>query len=238
MSMSETATTDARGAPAETRFTEWLKAGAGANWNRAVEHPFTVAIGDDAMSPEAYGPYVIQDRHFIDGFTSVIGFTLAKAPELKTQRRLARFIAGEINEDADFFDRTFAALGITMDEVAATPPSATTRALNDLMLTAARDGDYVDGLVCILGAEWIYLTWGLREAKKPRPRRAYLAEWIDLHAVPDFEAFVAWLRDEMDRAGAAVPAARRRELADRFNRVCELEAAFFDFAWDKHHPSR
>jgi thiaminase/transcriptional activator TenA len=192
-----------------------------------------VAIGDDRMPKEAYGAYVIEDRHFVDAFTSVIGFTIAKAPELKTQRRLARFIAGEINEDADFFQRTFAALGISPEAAVASSPSAATRSLNELMLTAAREGDYADGLVCIVAAEWVYLTWGLREAKKPRPKRAYLAEWIDLHSVPDFATFVNWLREEMDRAGAALPPPRQETIATRFAGLCELEAAFFDYAWNK-----
>jgi thiaminase/transcriptional activator TenA len=215
------------------RFTDWLKERAGDDWWCATEHPFTVAIGDDTMPDSAYAPYVIQDRHFVDAFTSVIGFTLAKAPHLTIQRRLARFIAGEINEDADFFQRTFAALGISPETAVAAPASEATQAMNALMLGAAREGDYADGLVCIVAAEWVYLTWGLREARKPRPKRAYIAEWIDLHAVPDFEAFVTWLRGEMDTAGKALPEARQEELAQRFARLCALEAAFFDYAWNQ-----
>ncbi len=209
------------------RFSDWLRLRAEPHWTAATTHPFTVAIGDNNSDFDAYGRYVTEDRHFVGAFTSVIGYTLAKAPELKTQRRLARFIAGEINEDFDYFDRSFPALGIDPQAALASEPLPATKEISETMLRAARDGGYADGLASILAAEWVYLTWGLREAQKPRPTRAYLAEWIDLHAVPAFEEFVTWLRGEMDKAGADLPPEHQEVLARHFAECCRLEAAFF-----------
>lgn len=226
-----TETTNAGGAPAGMRFTDWLRAEAGDAWTAAVDHPFTVAIGDDRMDAGAYTQYLVEDRHFVDSFTSVIGYTLAKAPVLRSKQRLAGFIGGGLTEDTDYFARSFAELGIDPLRALAAPPRAVTREIADLMLSAARDGSYADGLVCILTAEWTYLTWGMREAKKPKPGRAYLADWIDIHASDSFQAFVGWLRQEMDRAAAGLPPERQRELSDRFTRLCRIETAFFEDAW-------
>ncbi|GAB7011118.1 hypothetical protein JCM31271_30610 [Halorubrum trueperi] len=43
---------------------------------------------------------------------------------------------------------------------------------------------------------------------------------------------MAWLRDELDREGAAASARRRRRLARLFRRTVELEVAFFESAYD------
>lgn len=42
-----------------------------------------------------------------------------------------------------------------------------------------------------------------------RPDAFYLDEWIELHANPGFIDFVAWLREELDREGAAVSPRRQ-----------------------------
>ena len=64
-----------------------------------------------------------------------------------------------------------------------------------------------------------------------RPARFYLAEWIALHTLPGFEAFVNWLREEMDRHGPALPPDRQERLAELFTGIAELEVAFFDGAY-------
>ena len=61
---------------------------------------------------------------------------------------------------------------------------------------------------------------------------ADLAEWVDLHSNPDFEAFVGWLRAELDREGVTAAPRRRRRLDRLFARTVELEAAFFEAAYD------
>ena len=68
-----------------------------------------------------------------------------------------------------------------------------------VMLGAGRE-DYPEILAVLLPAEWIYLSWA-RTHKDAAPERFYLAEWIALHTLPEFEAFVNWLREETDRHG-------------------------------------
>lgn len=218
----------------ESRFSEYLRRKAGPSWLAATEHPFTVAIGDGTIDPGRYSRYLVEDRHFVDSFTSVIGFTLAKAPALPTRRRLAQFIAGALNEDNNYFERSFAELGIDPQAAMASPPGPVTQEISTLMLVGARDGAYEEGLVAILAAEWIYLTWAVREAAKARPKQPYLAAWIDLHAIPEFQEFVGWLIAETDRAGSGLGDERRTQLAGRFRRCCELEAAFFEQAWSAY----
>ena len=53
----------------------------------------------------------------------------------------------------------------------------------------------------------------------------------DHHANPHFDAFVAWLRGQLDRDGPRLSPDRQRHIAEVFSRTVRLEKAFFDDAY-------
>jgi len=192
----------------DARFTDWLAARAEPYWSNACSHAFTVAIGDGDMPQAAYVRYLIEDYTFITDLASTLGFLVAKAPSMGSKSRLSGFLALLTSAENDYFIRSFEALGVAPERYEAAAQGPVTRAFSELLLTASGQGSYEEGLACLLCAEWCYLTWGLREAKKPRPQAFYLAEWIDLHAVAGFEDVVGWIRTEMDTLGPALPEAQ------------------------------
>ncbi len=98
------------------------------------------------------------------------------------------------------------------------------------MAEAANAGTYEDLLAVVVPAEWIYRTWALanREAVPPQPH--YL-EWITLHTDPAFAGFVDWMIGELDRLGPELTEAGQGRIQNRFQRLVELEVAFFDQAY-------
>jgi thiaminase (transcriptional activator TenA) len=56
-------------------------------------------------------------------------------------------------------------------------------------------------------------------------------EWITIHANQQFDAFVAWLRDQPDRDGPRLSPDRQEHIAEVFCRTVQLEKAFFDDAY-------
>ncbi|WP_420413246.1 TenA family protein [Roseibium sp.] len=213
------------------RFSDWLAARAEPHWSEATDHAFTHAIGDGSVPDEAYVRYLIEDYTFITDLASILGYLVAKAPSMKSKSRLSGFLALLTSEENDYFLRSFDALGVSAATYETAAQGPVTRAFADLLLTSSGKGTYAEGLACLLCAEWCYLTWGLREAKKPRPEKFYLAEWIDLHAVEGFESFVNWIREEMDAVGAALPPNDQENLAKIFSKMSALEVAFFETAW-------
>lgn len=213
------------------RFSDWLVSRAGPSWAAATDHPFTKAIGDDAMPRQAYVRYLIEDYTFITDLASTLGYLVAKAPTMRSKARLSAFLALLTSEENDYFERSFAALDVSKDVYQAAAQGPVTRQFSDLLLHASGKGTYAEGLACLLCAEWVYLTWGRREAQKPKPTHFYLAEWIHLHAVPGFQDFVDWLREEMDVVGIGENAAMQEQIAGHFEKMCRLEVAFFDAAW-------
>jgi len=212
------------------RFTDWLRESAKENWTAAIDHRFCDEIAAGSLSDEAFRTYLIQDYAFIETLVTVIGFAVARAPDMAAKKRWTGFLGVLTSDENDYFMRAFEAVGVSESDYTSATMSATTLKLRDVMLDAANAGSYAEVLAVIVPAEWTYLTWAsARNGSTPSQPR--YAEWIELHAIPEFAEFVDWTRRELDTLGPALDAMTRASVERRFNDVMALEVAFFDQAY-------
>jgi thiaminase/transcriptional activator TenA len=176
----------------------------------------------------------VQDYAFVGTLTGAFGYAVGQAPDMPARRRLTGFLATLTDEENDYFERSFDALGVPADDRADPERADVTQAFEDLLTRAALEGGYAETLAVLVPAEWIYLTWAsdAPEGGSGTPDAFYLREWIDLHATPEFESFVGWLRDELDASGPELDERRRRRVERLFRRTVDLEAAFFAMAYE------
>lgn len=215
-------------------FTDALVAANAPLWRAATEHRFVRELGADTLPDAVFRRYLVQDFAFLEALVALLGCAVARAPTMPAKRRLASFLAAVTGDETRYFERALAALNVK--EAFAAPDRI---ALNDvterfraLMAAAGERGSYAEVLAILVPAEWVYLTWA-RACPLPGPKRFYLAEWIELHAIPPFAEFVDWVRGELDRAAAAAAPAERERLASLFRTALELERDFFDAAYQE-----
>ncbi len=91
---------------------------------------------------------------------------------------------------------------------------------------AEKEG-YEEILACTLAAEWMYLTWCSAANQSPSSR-AYIRNWVALHARGDFADHVAWVRSEIDTRGPKLSEARQARQSALFEQTLEAEIAFHD----------
>lgn len=218
------------GAP-DRPFTEALRAAAAPCWRAAVEHRFVRELADDSLPDPVYAAYLVQDYAFLGNLVSLVGAAVAHAPSMAAKSRLAGFLGALTGPENDYFERSFAALGVPLLDPREIERGAVTEQFGALMDRVIREGDYGGILSVLVGAEWSYLTWARDAAAGPRPARFYLAEWIDLHVDPGFADFVGWLRGELDTVGSHADPGVRDRLQQLFRDTMELEAAFYDQAY-------
>jgi thiaminase/transcriptional activator TenA len=207
-------------------FSEQLRCNAEPGWSGAVAHPFTVQLGDDTLEDAVYIRYLLQDYAFIGTLADHAALSIAAAPDMASKGVLAGFLAALTSAENDYFERSFAALEVSPADYRAPALNPVAQMLAREMKDAQFCG-YADMIVVLACAEWVYLSWAQREAHKTPPTRFWLREWIDIHVLPEFEAFVAWLRAQLDSFGE-LDAADRARLEQRFSRMAWLEQAFFD----------
>lgn len=214
----------------DARFTDWLRTAAEPTWSEAVEHPFVHALGNGTLDEEAFAVYLIQDYAFMADLVGAFGRAIGDAPTIAAKRRFVAFLDSVTDEENDYFERAFDALEIDSEQRTDPELAPVTAAFLDLLGRASREGGYAETLAVLVPAEWIYQEWAtaVAAAHDIEALPFSYAEWIELHAIPDFIDFVEWLRQELDRVGRTLEARRRRRVHRLFGRTVELEVAFFD----------
>ncbi|MGB9955407.1 TenA family protein [Haloferax prahovense] len=221
----------------DPRFTDWLRERAGDSWDDATAHRLTRELAADELADDVFRQYLVQDYAFVETLVGVFGHAVGTAPTMESKSELVSFLGVLTDDEDDYFLRAFDALDVPESVYSEPKTTPATRAFIDLLERAAGQGGYAETLAVLVPAEWVYLSWATDAADghtnpDESPSRFYLSEWVDLHAVDDFEAFVEWLRAELDREGAAASPRRQRRLEQLFRRTVELEVAFFDEAYE------
>lgn len=228
---------------ADPRFTDWLRERSEPAWTDAITHRFTRELGAGTLDEDAYATYLVQDYAFLEALVGAFGFAVGQAPGIEAKRPLIEFLGTITGEENDYFRRSFDALDVPESRRDDPDRSPTAAALVDLLGRAAREGGYAETLAVLVPAEWIYREWATAVATEygnpdtePPSDGAdlpfYYAEWIDLHAVPSFVAFVDELRGQLDAVGADCSPRRQRRVEELFRRTVDLEVAFFEECYE------
>ncbi|TVR97853.1 MAG: transcriptional regulator [Rhodospirillales bacterium] len=220
----------------DPRFTDWLREQAQPLWTQAVTHRFVRDLADDTLPDAVMARYLVQDYSFLDHFVRLVGSAVAKAPTLAERLPLCRFLAVVTSDENTYFHRAFDTLGVSEAERTAPDLRQPTRGFHAVMADAVAAKTYGETLVPLVVFEWLYLDWASAVADR-RPGKFYFREWIDLHANPDFVAFVDWLRRQLDAAGPELLPRKQNTAAEVFRHTVELEKAFFDEAFVETPPT-
>ena len=212
------------------RASERLRRTAEADWRAAVEHRFARDWAAGHVDHDVLRRYLVQDYQFIDGFVALLAATIHAAPSLKQRIVLGRFLGMVVADENTYFQRSFDALDVPQAERERPVLLEATEGFRDLMRAAADSGDYAQMMAVLTVAEWVYLSWAEPIAGRAPDWFVY-REWVELHSGPAFEAWVGFLRDELDRSFDALDPPHQDAVAHTFRCAVALERAFFDAAY-------
>jgi len=223
----------------EPRFTDWLRARSEPAWSAATDHRFARELGTGDLDDAVFRRYLVQDYAFLESLVGAFGHAVGQAPTMAAKSEFVDFLGTLTDDENDYFERSFDALGVPESAYANPDLTTTTQSFETLLARASREGGYAETLAVLVPAEWVYLAWASAVDERSAegtggesPERFYLAEWVDLHSVAPFETFVGWLRRELDREGTAASGRRQQRIKRLFSRTVDLEVAFFESAYD------
>ncbi len=205
-------------------LSERLRAANQPAWDAMQVHRFVGDIEADALPRDVFRRYLVYEQAFVETAILIFGHALLKAPDFAARRWLCGVLNGLGNAQLGYFDRAFAALGVAPHTQTGSLPASVV-AFDRGMLRIAETGAYLDILTIMLAAEWMYATWCGR-AHRRTITDPQVAEWVRLHAEPEFLAQADWLRAQLDAAAPQVDATAFRRLSDLFGHALRLEIDF------------
>lgn len=207
----------------DASFLATLRTETRDTWDRARDHRFVRELGSGRIDDAVMSRYLVQDHRFLDGFLQLLGAAIASADRMEARLVLGRFAGLVSGEENTYFERAFAALGVSAQTRLDTPDASATQGFAAIMREAADTRSYPCALAVLNVAEGLYLDWA-SQVPRPLPENFVHAEWVTLHDNPGFRDFVAFLGRELDRVGPSDEARAR----DLFGRAVALELRFFD----------
>lgn len=211
-------------------FAEELRNSCAADWDAAVGHGFVDRLLDGSLPDSVLRHYLVQDYQFCDAFIALLGQAVASAPSMPSRLVFAKVLGAFASDENSYFQDCFEELGVAETEHSSPELTAATRDFDALMRRALDTRSYPDVVAVLLVAEWLYGDWAARAGEPASwPAAPKHAEWIRLHNNPEYNGWVAWLREEFDAVEPADPVIRAR-VADTFKEAVRLERAFFDSA--------
>lgn len=211
-------------------FSERMRARADRTWRAILRHRFFREVATDAIADRVFARYLRIEYGFVDTAATALGYAVAKAPSFQERKRLGLGLYGLVTDQEQVFVDAFAQMRAPFNERTGLPPHGLALPLHALFLKTAETEGYEEILACTLAAEWLYLTWCSAASQSPSSR-AYIRDWVALHAGGAFAEHVAWLRAEIDVRGPALAEARQARLAELFEQVLQAEIAFHDAAY-------
>ena len=210
-------------------FTDQLQ--DSSDWEEATRHRFVEQYRDGTLEDDVFRSYLVDDYSFLEMGARVTALAAADAPTMDEMGYLADQLAVLTGGENDYFLRAFEELGVPEDEYEEPDLHPTTEAFNDFMLRVANQNGYEETLAAVTAAEWVYLDW-CTYAAEAEYDRWYLDEWVEIHVVDDFVEYTDWLRAQLDERGPELSPRRGERVEEIFRRTVELEARFFDAAYD------
>lgn len=210
--------------------TEDLQRSCSNNWTAVTQHRFCQELADGTLDKSRMAAYLIQDYTFLDNFVRLAASAIAHAPTLQDSIPLAQFLAVVTGPENTYFHRSFETLSVSEQNWQQPDLWPVTRDFQAIMSEARLSGSYARMIAVLVVAEWTYLEWATPFHPAPEALPFYFAEWITLHAGPDFEGLVAYLRAQLDGIWPTLDSAEQKSVTEIFHRTVDLEKSFFDTA--------
>jgi thiaminase (transcriptional activator TenA) len=217
----------------QPRLSERLREGILPFWDRHLEHPFVVALGDGTLPQANFEFYIRQDALFLDELTKTFGYAATKSSDRGEMEQFGRLLLNTIQVELSLHQQYGKRFGLTPSEMAATRMAPTNYAYTRHLLFIAATGTLPELLTAILPCAWIYANVGNHFTSQNLPlvpNHPY-ADWLSTYASPDFDAVGIWLRERLDAHAAHISPNEEARLHDIFLTSTRYEWLFWEMAW-------
>lgn len=214
------------------KTTEKLLLAAKDIWQQYHTHPFVMGIQDGTLDKEKFRYYMIQDYLYLEDYAKTFAVGVAKAKSLRTANLFAKYIS-VMNGELNVHDGYLARLGVTQEEINATPRSLDNLSYTSYMLRVAYEEGEAEILAAILSCAYSYevIAKKIVENDPASVNNEFYGDWIKGYISDDYAQENIILLKELDRLTQNYTDQQIQHLADIFVACSRYELAFWEMAW-------
>ena len=211
-----------------------LLASAKPIWDRYNEHPFVKGIEDGTLDKEKFRYYILQDYLYLEEYAKVFALGVAKAESLEMIRLFAGYINVLTDGEMDIHRGYMGELGITQEELDATPRALDNLSYTSYMLRVAYEETQVEILAAILSCAYSYEMIAKRivENNPASVDHPFYGEWVKGYSSDEYAKENATLMAHLNRLTENYSEKQVQHLIDIFVACSRYEEKFWDFSWD------
>lgn len=201
-------------------------------WAQYHQHPFVLGIQDGTLDKAKFRFYMIQDYLYLADYAKTFAVGVAKAKSLQTANLFAKYIPvmnGELNVHNGYLAR----LGVTQEEIDATPRTLDNLSYTSYMLRVAYEEGDVEILTAILACAYSYEVIAKKMvARNPKAvDDPFYGDWVKGYISEEYAAENKILLDTLDCLTETYTETQLRHLVDIFVACSRYELAFWEMAW-------
>ena len=201
-------------------------------WEQYDQHPFVLGIQNGTLEKEKFRYYIIQDYLYLEDYAKTFAIGVAKAKSLQLANLFAKYIA-VMNGELDIHNGYLARLGVTRDEIAATPRALDNLSYTSYMLRVAYEEGEAEILTAILCCAYSYEVIAKNMVKENAAcvDDVFYGDWIKGYASAEYAEENAVLLRTLDCLTEGCTESRIRRLVQIFEACSRYELAFWEMSW-------
>jgi thiaminase (transcriptional activator TenA) len=192
-----------------------------------LRHPFLRGLTDGSLPRESFRFYAVQDALYLREFARALSIAAARAPEDDWIIMFNEHAAGALRVERALHESFFRELGLSPQEVAATPLAPTNLAYTSYLLAVAYAGPFHEVIAAVLPCYWIYWEVGkaLERAGSPDP---IYARWIGTYASKEYGSLVRGVLEATDTTASRLQRAELDTMRRHFLMASRYEWMFWE----------
>ncbi|MGY3766106.1 thiaminase II [Vagococcus vulneris] len=213
-------------------FSKIARERANPYWLGSFKHSFITQLAEGTLPADEFRYYLIQDRYYLEHFSKIHAM-IAEKTDNQTVKEIMIKGANHL-ESGEVMVRTmfFKELGITDEEVAATPIAPTAYHYVSHMYRQLAEGAVSSAVAGLLPCPWLYHEIGLRLIKTGSPNELY-QRWIETYSGEDSAKEVLEHCELADQLFLTSTDIEKEQMIEAFYISSQLEYLFWNMAVTK-----
>jgi len=165
------------------------------------------------------------EYQFLNTAAIALGYALAKSPDFSYKERISKLLTDLTIDQKKYFIKISDKIGFSLEKNISDKSKQLSKGLHNHFRNTSMTEDFYEIIVCMLGAEWLYLTW-CSKASSLGKLTSPMKEWIIMHSEGNFVNNVKWLKEEINNVAAQFTDGRKNKLQHIFNTTLKEEIKF------------